>query len=241
MHYPRILLALALLLGHSLASAQQANRPADPGELYYQLQLLQQQVMELRGLVEEQGNQLRKLQQQRLDDYINLDRRVSELSGGKPATGSPAPASPVSYQPPAPVAPAAVVPAKAPATQLSENDAYSQALGQLKARQFDDSIQSFRALLATYPNGEMAPNAWYWLGELYLQNNQLDESRKHFQHVLDSYPGHAKVPDALYKLGRVYRLQGDGAKAKALLQQVISQYPGNNAAQLAQTELNTQF
>jgi tol-pal system protein YbgF len=124
---------------------------------------------------------------------------------------------------------------------LSESDAYQKAFSQVKARQFAEAAQSFQAFLKAYPNGEMAPNAWYWLGELYLQDNQLDAAIKNFKKVVDTYPTHVKVPDALFKMGRAYRLKGDTEKSKALLKQVISQYPGSNAAQLAQTELNTQF
>ena len=58
------------------ASAADAGAQA---ELYYQLQLLQQEVQELRGLVEQQSFELRQLKQQRMDDYLDLDRRRSIL------------------------------------------------------------------------------------------------------------------------------------------------------------------
>ncbi|HEY9035490.1 MAG TPA: tol-pal system protein YbgF [Pseudomonadales bacterium] len=223
------------------ALSQTPARSAELGELYYQLQLMQQDLMQLRGLVEEQGNQLRKLQQQRLDDYINLDRRIGELSapGAVPPTNAST-ARPATATPAAPTAPAAS-PAVSTVSGLSESDAYQKAFSQVKARQFAEAAQSFQAFLKAYPNGEMAPNAWYWLGELYLQDNQLDAAIKNFKKVVDTYPTHVKVPDALFKMGRAYRLKGDTEKSKALLKQVISQYPGSNAAQLAQTELNTQF
>lgn len=231
----RYAVLVLLLTGHSMSALSQTpNRPAELGELYYQLQLMQQDLMQLRGLVEEQGNQLRKLQQQRLDDYINLDRRIGELSATADAA---TPSS--STVPRATTVPAAT--STVPATDLSEADAYQKAFSQVKAREFAAAAQSFQAFLKAYPNGDMAPNAWYWLGELYLQDNQLDQAIKHFQKVVDNYPSHVKVPDALFKLGRAYRLKGDTEKSKELLKKVISQHPTSNAAQLAQTELNTQF
>ena len=51
------------------------------GELFYQLQLLQQEVMQLRGLVEEQSHQLQKLKQQGMERYIDVDRRLGQLAG----------------------------------------------------------------------------------------------------------------------------------------------------------------
>ena len=235
----RYAVLVLLLTGHSMSALSQTpNRSAELGELYYQLQLLQQDLMQLRGLVEAQGNQLRKLQQQRLDDYINLDRRIGELSAASAAT------PPASTASPRTATASTATPSAAPASSvngLSEADAYQKAFSQVKAREFAAAAQSFQAFLKAYPNGEMAPNAWYWLGELYLQDNQLDQAIKHFQKVVDNYPAHVKVPDALFKLGRAYRLKGDAEKSKTLLKKVISQFPTSNAAQLAQTELNTQF
>lgn len=235
----RYAFVVLLMAGHSMSALSQSapNKQAELGELYYQLQLMQQDLMQLRGLVEEQGNQLRKLQQQRLDDYINLDRRIGELSAQPAAAGKPS--TPLSSV--APVATPAPAAAASSVAGLSETEAYQKAFSQVKARQFVEAAQSFQGFLKAYPNGEMAPNAWYWLGELYLQDGQLDQAIKHFQKVVDAYPSHVKVADATFKMGRAYRLKGDVAKSKALLNQVISQHAGSNAAQLARTELDTQF
>lgn len=46
------------------------------------MQLLQQEVLQLRGMVEEQAHELKRLKQQRLDDYLDLDRRLSKVGQG---------------------------------------------------------------------------------------------------------------------------------------------------------------
>ena len=51
----------------------------------YQIQQLQQEVLELRGLLEEVSFELKRLKQQRLDDYLDLDKRLGELSNKTPA------------------------------------------------------------------------------------------------------------------------------------------------------------
>lgn len=237
MMHPRVLLGCLLAFASPLVAAQ-ATRPAELGELFYQLQLLQHEVMQLRGQIEAQDKQLRDLKQQRLDDYINLDRRLSELSATPaarpplPAAGSAAPAAGV---------PAAVPPVAARAAPASESDAYQQAFALVRARQFAEATTAFTAFLANWPNGSMAPNAHYWLGELALQDNRLDEASGQFRVVIERFPKHDKVPDAQFKLARIQHLQGDAGKARELMRQVISQYPGSNAAQLAQNYLNSQF
>ena len=47
------------------------------GELFYQMQVLQQEVMLLRGQVEDQSRQLDQVKQQNLNRIVDLDRRVS--------------------------------------------------------------------------------------------------------------------------------------------------------------------
>jgi len=58
-------------------------------EFFYQMQLLQQEVQNLRGMVEQLTYEVQQLKQQRMDDYLDLDRRISELSaGGAPVAGA---------------------------------------------------------------------------------------------------------------------------------------------------------
>jgi tol-pal system protein YbgF len=216
-------------------------------ELYRQLQSLQEEVMQLRGVVEEQGYQLQQLKQQSLDRYMDLDRR---LGGGAAATTPPAAAAgaaplatgiqpinagqPVA-QPSTPVDGAAVQPAAAPAA--GEQEAYKQAYAKLKGQQYTAAIQSFKAFLADYPSSELAPNAHYWLGELYLVESpqNLNAAEQSFGKLLSEFPQHAKAPDALYKQGKIAFMRGDKAKAKKLMQRVIDEYgaSGSSAPQLA--------
>lgn len=60
--------------------------------LYNQLEALQQEVQSLRGLVEEQGNQIRRMQTEQRDRYLDIDRRLSEMPAaplGATAPGVP--------------------------------------------------------------------------------------------------------------------------------------------------------
>ncbi len=50
--------------------------------MFQQFQQLQDDVAELRGIVEEQSHQIEKLQADQKEQYLDLDRRVAALSGG---------------------------------------------------------------------------------------------------------------------------------------------------------------
>ncbi|HWK55203.1 MAG TPA: YbgF trimerization domain-containing protein, partial [Hyphomicrobiales bacterium] len=90
----RTTVSALLLLWVATASAQPAGGEAGNElvvNLYNQLQELQSEVQTLRGLVEEQGYQLQRLQTESRDRYIDIDRRLSEvtLSGGAQQPFSP--------------------------------------------------------------------------------------------------------------------------------------------------------
>jgi len=236
--------------GNSYPATGGAAGASGQVELYRQLQSLQEEVMQLRGLVEEQSHQLQELRQQSLDRYMDLDRR---LSGGAAAAVPPAPAStatgavplatgiePINAQQP-PQAPAATASATtatpAQTAPAGEQDAYKQAYAKLKGQQYTVAIQSFDAFIKDYPSSELVPNAHYWLGELHLVESpqNLNAADQSFAKLLSDFPQHAKAPDALYKQGKIAFMRGDKVKAKKLMQRVIDEYgaSGSSAPQLA--------
>ena len=213
------------------ASAQDSpgESPAgSAGELYYQLQLLQQEVMELRGRVEEQGYQIRQLKEQSLERYLDLDNRLKEggaagaVPDTQPGTGN---------QPPQELA--------------GEADAYRSAYSLVRSQQFSDAVSAFRQFLVDYPNGRYAPNAHYWLGELYLVVVPPDDesARREFNLLLEDYPDNSKVPDALYKLGKIYFDRGDRARARDYFDRVINEFgdSGSSAVKLAQDFISNNY
>lgn len=203
----------------------QAASSSPQEEIYYQLQQLQREVMELRGQVEEQGYQLQQLKQQSLDRYIDLDRRIG-AAGGTPA----APAEPSRPTAAAPVA-------------GGEAGDYRRAYELVKSQQFAAAIPAFKGFVERYPAGTYTANAWYWLGELYLVSKPQDlaASEQAFKALLDGYPEHGKVPDAMYKLGKVYYLQGKRDRARQLLNRVVAEHGSSGAAKLAGQFLRESF
>ena len=206
------------------------------GELFLQLQQLQEEVSRLRGMVEEQQHEISRLKQESLERYQDLDSRLSSGAASAPATqNSPAGAINASGTP---VPPAASVPASSePGDPAKEKLYYDTAFDLIKAKDFDKASQAFTAFLRKYPNSQYAGNAQYWLGEVNLIKGDLQGAGQAFARVSQNYPKHAKVPDSLYKLADVERRLGHVDKARSALQQVIAQYPGTSAAQLAQRDL----
>ena len=216
------------------------------GELFYQLQLLQDEVMKLRGIVEEQGEQLRQLRQQRLDDYISLDKRIGALGGGSAppaaAGGAVSGAAPIDASA-APVPPPAPSAAARSAATPQEEQAYQAAYELVRARKFPEATAAFKSFVGQYPSGDYAGNAHYWLGELYLLDGDSASAKKHFETLLSQFGDNRRVPDAMFKLGRIYHQEGDAAKAKDMLDRVVNEYAGSDstAPRLAREYLQQNF
>lgn len=221
--------------------------PASMTEFYFQLQALQEEVQTLRGIIEEQSYQLKKLKQQRLDDYLDLDRRVSALTlsaGSQPATN----ASTSEY-----VSTPRAIDGQSPSSNyegnpesLSQEDAekelnlYRAGIDAvLKQRDYALGIEKFNQYLNDYSSGIYAPNAKYWLGQVYMQQNELDNAKRWFADLINSHPGHQKTPEAQFKLGKVMHLMGDTAGARSQLEAVAKS--GSSAAKLARDYLTKHF
>lgn len=243
------------------AAAAQAVPAAGAGELFVQLQLLQEELRQLRGQLEEQAHQLRQLEQLQKDSYLDLDGRLSVLATGGPApdgaaasvgTGSSVPeAAPgtVAPSPPAvaatPQQPAAA-PAPAPGRSASpqpvgaaDQAAYDRAYELLKQGRMDDAKAGFEAFANEYPRSSLMPNALYWMGEIHLVKNDQDAALAEFSRVVDNYPEHPKAADAHYKLGTLYLQRNDKARARSHLERAV--LAGGSVATLAKRYLDTHF
>ena len=205
------------------------------GNLLYQVQQLQQEVMQLNGKIEEQAFEIRTLKEQSLERYVDLDRRVSALSGGGSTAVAPTTGP----------APSGAADGGGAAAQPGEADAYRAAYALVRGQQFNEAVGAFNQFLRDYPAGKFAPNAHYWLGELYLviQPPDPESARQSFQLLIDQYPDNAKVPDALYKLGRVHFMKGNRERSREYLDRVIAEYGASNdaAVKLAQDFIAENF
>lgn len=222
------------------ASAVAADQSSGAAEVFYQLQLLQQEVAQLRGLVEEQGFEIKRLKQQRLDDYLNLDKRLSSLSGVAPSKTEADTATSENTASVSRLNGTATSGVSSAPASANESAQYRAAIDLiLKKKDYTQAQTALNKYLTDFPEGKYAANCQYWLGELALLGGDLESSRQWFAKMVQQWPQHSKVADANYKLGTVYHKLGDQAKAKEILEQVAN---GNsNASRLAQGYLKANF
>ncbi|MDJ0832208.1 MAG: tol-pal system protein YbgF [Gammaproteobacteria bacterium] len=235
-------------------------------ELFQRMDELADEVSGLRGMLEEQTNDLAGLKKRQRELYLDIDRRLRELeitagaaAAAAPAAPTPAPPAPaVSTPPPAAVLPAvpAVAPPAVPAaspqvakpatiskpskpgvTVSEERAAYQKAFDMLKEGRYKMANASFKEFLGRFPQSSYAGNAQYWLGESNYVSRQFEQAIREFQAVLDNYPGSNKVPDAMLKLGYTHYELRQFDAAKSTLNELRNNYPNTSASRLASKRL----
>lgn len=245
--------------------------------LYNMVEALQTEVQTLRGLVEEQNFQIRRMENEQRDRYLDVDGRLSELtrqvnSGtANPVTGS-APAFGTAIQPSAleTAAQTALNPASntqndpsttqtLPTTPLAVNASpqNNQGLGvtlpvEVKTEQelyqdarnlllndakYEAAITVFQQMIEVYPQGRLAPNAYYWQGEALILVARYSQAINVFNQVVNNYPTHEKAPDSMLKLGIVYSLMDNDRRAEQVWRELLSKYSESGSASLRLAEL----
>lgn len=119
-----------------------------------------------------------------------------------------------------------------------EQSAYDSAFELLKQSRYNDAIIEFRSMISQFPNGALADDAQYWIGEAYYVTRDFENALDAFQTVVDRYSDSQRVPEAMLKLGYVQAELGRTEAARQTLNQVISQYPGSRVAISAETRLS---
>ena len=225
----------------------------DSAALIERVQNLQKEVQELRGLLEVQTYELKKLKDQQLTFYKDLDSRITNGTAKTTASKAPAtiPGSKVAVLVPSVSAPKAVVtknttvaatPVIAPASKINPADeqiSYLAAYELVKNKQYDNAIKSMQTFVQKYPQGGYSANAQYWLGELFMVKKDYPKAIEHFDTVLQKFPSSTKAAASMLKSGYAFSASGNSQEAKKRLQQVVRNYPGTPTAQLANLKLES--
>jgi tol-pal system protein YbgF len=120
---------------------------------------------------------------------------------------------------------------------LSPDKLYQMAYGDYNKGSFDLAIEGFSSYLSSFPNGTLAPNAQYWLGECYFSQRKFDQAIEEFDKVVKTYPKGARVPSALLKKAYSYLELKDRSQAQQNLELVVKRYPQSREATLAKDKL----
>jgi tol-pal system protein YbgF len=233
----------AFLLFWAVAAGAQQPPAGNSNELvvnlYNQLQDLQNEVLTLRGMVEEQGNQLRRLQTESRDRYMDLDSRLQGGAGAAPAAGGiPAPLN----TPDAGATPPLNAPGATPAPLNAPGGPGAAPLNAPVAGAAPTPLgspQPLNAPAATAPAGGAAPalgggpqaleldeqETYRTALNLLLEQSKPADAIVQFQSYIDRFPTGRLFTNALYWQGEAFILVGRNQEAVDVFGRLLREYP----------------
>ena len=241
-------------------SAQAQTDQSAMQNLVLQMQQIQEELRELRGLVEQQAYEIENLKARQKDQYLDLDARISDVQSNvvaRPklnpptASGASVVTTPgnldrpeITTRPNADSQTNAIrqpgVETRDTAVQPQDEKAlYEEAFAQLRALQYTEAAEGFLAFLDHYPQSELAGNAQYWLGESYYVTRNYDIALEAFHDLLEKYSDSGKVADAWLKIGYTHYELKEWEQARDTLLRVKDMYPDSRLSRLADSRLRT--
>lgn len=223
-----------------------------PSQILLRVQQLQQEVQDLRGLVESQQHRLDRLERRlpsgddsgatagpsgiddgdwrspRSDEQLRQWGQQPETAGWVDGLGEGFVRGPAGG--------GLSLPSPETATG-GERDAYLAAFDLLKDRQYEDAIGAFDDLIERFPQGEYAEDSLFWLGETYFVTRDYDAAMTQYDRLIAAYPQSERLPSAMLKVGYIHEEQGHLESARAVLEEVTARYPFSNEAGLARDRL----
>jgi tol-pal system protein YbgF len=117
---------------------------------------------------------------------------------------------------------------------------YESAYQDLVKGKHEQAREGFMLYLRFLPQGELADEAQYWIGESYNGEGEIEKAMQAFQHVISNYPGSDKVPGAMFKVAKYQISLGQMNAGKKTFEALIERFPNakeSNEAQLRLREL----
>ena len=213
------------------ASARAAEGASAPADTEVRFQQMEGEIRDMRGMLEEQGHQLRQLSEKL--ELMNADLQLSNEpapSGRAAETYTDLPADEAIY-----VAPQEPGAAQSDARNLTQTLATERpASGAYTAEQLDNILQNpTQKQLGTLTQDESGTvaassdpaSALYENAFAKLKAGSFDTAERDFQKFLNENPDHELTPNAQYWLGETYYVRGDFERAARLFAEGFQKYP----------------
>jgi tol-pal system protein YbgF len=124
-----------------------------------------------------------------------------------------------------------------PPPGASAEASYQSAVRDMQSGNLDLALQEFTDYLKWFPQTDYAPNAQYYIGDIYYRKGDLDKAISGFDAVLERFPENPKTADARYMKGLALVQAGKPTAASKEFKEIIQKYPGTDQAAKAKSQL----
>jgi tol-pal system protein YbgF len=208
-------------------AAAQARIEAQYGE---QLQALRRSLLELNGQIEALRAELAKLRgsdEQLTRDITELQRRQRDISQGIDDRLRRIEPQKMSLD------------GQEFMGEADEKRQFDEALGFMRAGDFDKSLAGFNLLLRRWPGSGFTPSAQFWAANAHYGRKDYKEAVATFRSFLAVSPTHPRAPEAMLGLANSLAEMKDVRAARKTLEDLQKAYPGTEAAAAAKQRLGT--
>ena len=130
-------------------------------------------------------------------------------------------------------------PGEASAAQsgLSPDTLFQNALRDKNGGNTDLALKEFTEYTQNFGKTFLAPQAQFYIGEIYYNSSELEKAVDAFDVVLEKYQENDKTPDAHYMKGMALLKLGKRAEARREFDELIKKFPGNPLASQAKKQI----
>jgi tol-pal system protein YbgF len=112
-----------------------------------------------------------------------------------------------------------------PPPDLSADSLYQSAKRDFTSGKDELAFEEFTKYLKYFKQTENAPEAQFYIGELYMRANQYDDAVKAYDAVVERFPENPNNPKAIYMKGVALQKLNKKTDAAAEFRRVIKKYP----------------
>jgi tol-pal system protein YbgF len=114
---------------------------------------------------------------------------------------------------------------------------YDDAQIDFKEKHYEEARRKFEKITTDFTGFNLAPNAYFWIGETYYMQKKYDDAILAYENFLKKYPSHDKARAAMLKQAYAFIAIGDKKTGKVILERVIEKYPRSAEAKLAEKKI----
>ena len=205
-----------LLLIGPLAFSQ-SDEDSEFIELYLKFQSLEKVVASLRNEIEILETQVKFYQERNVELIDEIDSKLISLMSVEDLKSIESNNTP----------------------QTQTLNSYEQAIVLIQKGNLDGALTALNVYVQNAEESDETPLAYFWLGEINLNNGNLAVATQNFNTLIGLYPAHWRVPLAKYKLATIYLEQGDEDRAVAQFESVVRDFPESSAAKASRESLSS--
>ena len=230
--------SLSTLVQQSIDSSTRGNNSLAALEGGFRERMLEQQ-KNIVGPVANLGTKLDQMSsefQGLRESVLDLTDRMNKMQAQMTDLGN---SVKTIQSPPAPPPPGASGPGASltPPPGLSAKQLYDSAMKDRSGGNLDLALAGFEEYLKYFGNTELAPNAQFYIGQIYYDKNDFRNAIPAFDSVLERYQENNKTPDALYMKGMALLKSTQRNAAAQEFQSLVQKYPNAEVTAKARQQL----